>query len=43
VWSEKKNPWSESLNFVDLEGRVVFLLYKIICKDNNIPVQSFND
>jgi hypothetical protein len=34
----KKYPWSAGLNFVDLGGKIVFLLYKIICKDNNIPV-----
>jgi hypothetical protein len=39
----KKNPWSAGLNFIDLGGIRVFLLYKIICKDNNTHVQSFND
>jgi hypothetical protein len=39
----KKHSWSAGLNFVDLGSRSVFLLYKLICKDNNNHVQSFND
>lgn len=39
----QKHHWSASFKFIDPRDKSVFLLYKIICKDNNTNVQSFND